>query len=96
MDIVILFSVDIIVSGFALWLSAVLTGLQLSFKHALAAVILSTLVMLIPIIGWLLSILMLFYMLKHFSDANIWPDLILTVLFSKILYFTIVFMLPAF
>ncbi len=84
---VVAFIIDAAVSGVILWLAAKVTGVDLFVKETIISVGAASLVALIPSVGWLLSLIVLFYMLKKFSQASIWPDLILMVIVSRFFSF---------
>ncbi|MCG7531635.1 hypothetical protein MHM98_09810 [Psychrobium sp. MM17-31] len=90
MDILVLLIIEAIAVGFALFLAGKLTTTEIGFKEAVICVAVSGVVGLIPVIGWLLSIVVYFYLLKQFTAADIWPDLILLVVVSKLIGIMIV------
>ena len=87
------FLIDIVLTGTVLWIAARLTSVDLRFKAAtfsvaasgIAASVLGVLVG--SFLGWILSICVLYFFLKAFTRASIWPDLVLMVLVSKVLVF---------
>ena len=85
MDIVLLVVINALAVGFPLFLAGKLTTIEIDFKEAVICVVASSLVGLVPSIGWLLSIIVYFYLLKQFTAADIWPDLILLVVVSKLI-----------
>ena len=84
---VIIFIIDAAVSGIILWLAAKVTNVDLFVKETIIAVSVASILALIPSVGWLLSLIALFYLLKKFSQASIWPDLILMVIVSRFFSF---------
>jgi hypothetical protein len=76
---------DAIVSGLILWIASKLTREELGLKEAVIVSGGAALVGFIPVIGRIASIIIFFYLLKQFTQARIWPDLILIVLVSKLL-----------
>ncbi|WP_317933144.1 hypothetical protein [Halioxenophilus sp. WMMB6] len=93
MDVVIAFAIDALISGAILWLAAKLTKVDLAFITAVMVAGASALVGIIPSVGWLLSIIVFFLLLKQYTQAAIWPDLILMVLVSKLVALVAVFAL---
>lgn len=90
MEFLIYFLLDAVISGGILWIASRLTAVDLLFKTAVIVAGASALIGLIPAIGWLLSIILFFYLLSHFTGAPFWPDLILMVLVSKLVSLVIV------
>ncbi len=87
MDIIVFFILDVVISGVFLWVAGKVTTVQIGYKEGLICIGASSALALIPTIGWILSILALFYLLKDFTGANVWPDLILLVLVTKLFSF---------
>ncbi|EHR40044.1 hypothetical protein [Alishewanella jeotgali] len=87
MEIVLFFILDVVVSGFFLWIAGKVTTVQIGFKEGLICIGASSILALIPGVGWILSIIAFFYLLKDFTGANVWPDLILLVLVTKLFSF---------
>lgn len=85
MEIIVFVILDAIITGFIVFLAGKLTAVQIDFKEAVICVGISSVLGLIPTIGWLLSILVFFYLLKRFTASDIWPDLILLVVVSKLI-----------
>ena len=94
--ILILTLLDAAAGAVALWLAGRLADVQLALKETGAATGVAALLSLIPQVGWLLSIVALFYLLRRFSRADIWPDLILLVLVSRLLALVAVLALGSF
>jgi len=87
LEIVLFFILDVVVSGFFLWIAGKVTTVQIGFKEGLICIGASSILALIPGVGWILSIIAFFYLLKDFTGANVWPDLILLVLVTKLFSF---------
>lgn len=87
MDNMLLVVLDALVGGVILWLSAKITSVDLALKETVIAAGAAAIVSLVPTVGWILSIVLLFALLKNFSQANIWPDLILMVIVSRLVAF---------
>ena len=87
MEIVLFFILDVVVSGFFLWIAGKVTTVQIGFKEGLICIGASSILALIPSVGWILSLIAFFYLLKDFTGANVWPDLILLVLVTKLFSF---------
>lgn len=87
MDNMLLVVLDALVGGVILWLSAKITSVDLALKETVIAAGAAAIVSLVPTVGWILSIVVLFALLKKFSQANIWPDLILMVIVSRLVAF---------
>lgn len=78
---------DALVGGVVLWLAAKITLVNLALSETVIAAGGAAAVALVPMIGWLLSLVVLFVLLKKFSRANIWPDIILMVIVSRLVSF---------
>ncbi|SEQ69843.1 hypothetical protein SAMN03080615_02445 [Amphritea atlantica] len=89
MDMILLVALDAVITGAILWMAGKVTAVHLNFSHTVIAAGAASLVSLIPSFGWPLSIIILFYLLKQFSDADIWPDIILLVLVSQLILFAV-------
>ncbi len=78
---------DALVGGVVLWLAAQITLVDLALSATVIAARGAAAVALVPPIGWLLSLVVLFVLLKKFSRASIWPDIILMVIVSRLVSF---------
>ena len=87
MDELVLVVLDALIGGVVLWLAAKITSVDLVLREAVIAAGGAAIVALVPTEGWALSIVVLFVLLKKFSRANIWPDLILMVIVSRLVSF---------
>lgn len=87
MDELVLVVLDALVGGVILWLAAKITSVGLGLGEAVIAAGGAALVSLVPTAGWILSIVALFVLLKKFSRANIWPDIILMVIVGRLVSF---------
>lgn len=85
MEVLIYVILDAIITGFIVFLAGKLTSVQIEFKDAVICVGLSSLFGFIPGFGWLISIIAFFYLLKRATASDIWPDLILLVVVSKLI-----------
>ena len=85
MEVLVYVALDVLITGFIVFLAGKLTAVQIDFKEAVICVGLSSIIGLIPSIGWILSIVAFFYLLKKFTAVDVWPDLILLVVVSKLL-----------
>lgn len=84
---VVLLVLDVFIGGLILWLSAKITSVDLALRETVIAAAAAAAVALVPSVGWILSIVVLFVLLKKFSQANIWPDIILMVVISRLVTF---------
>ncbi|MBB5320186.1 hypothetical protein [Marinobacter oulmenensis] len=87
MDELIVIVLDAVVGGVILWLAAKITSVDLALSETFVAAAGAAAVSLVPTVGWVLSILVLFVLLKKFSRASIWPDIILMVIVSRLVSF---------
>lgn len=80
-------ALDVVIGGVILWLAAKITSVNLTFVETLVAAGGAAVASLVPAAGWILSIIVLFFLLKKFSRASIWPDIILMVIVSRLVSF---------
>ena len=95
MSYLLLLIINLFIGGLALWIAAKLTSVDLKLKDTIVAVAIAAVIGVIPIIGWPLSIIALLLLLKKYSSANIWPDILILVIVSRLVSFLIYFFLPA-
>ena len=87
MDELVLVVLDALIGGVILWLAAKITSVDLGLGETIIAAGGAALVSLVPTAGWILSIVVLFVLLKKFSRASIWPDIILMVIVGRLVSF---------
>jgi hypothetical protein len=85
MELLFIFIIDSLVTFAVLYAACKITDVTIENKWLLIAVIGSAIISLIPSLGWVLSILFLFWVLNQYSNAKIWPDLIFMVVVSRLL-----------
>ncbi len=85
MSEILYFFMDIVIGGGVIWIASKITSVDLYLKETIIAVTVAALVSFMPGIGWPLSFIALFYLLKRFSHADVWPDLIFMVVVSRLL-----------
>lgn len=83
----VLVVLDALIGGVILWLAAKITSVDLGLGETVIAAGGAALVSLVPTAGWILSIVVLFVLLKKFSRASIWPDIILMVIVGRLVSF---------
>ncbi len=74
---------DIAITALVLWLAAKVTGVDLTPGEGALAATAAAAASLVPTVGVVLSIVVLFYLLRRFTRADIFPDLVLMVLVSR-------------
>ena len=87
MDELVLVVLDALIGGVILWLAAKITSVDLGLGETVIAAGGAAVVSLVPTAGWILSIVVLFVLLKKFSRASIWPDIILMVIVGRLVSF---------
>ena len=87
MDELVLVVLDALIGGVILWLAPKITSVDLGLGETVIAAGGAAAVSLVPTAGWILSIVVLFVLLKKFSRANIWPDIILMVIVGRLVSF---------
>ncbi len=75
MDMLVVGVLDALIGGVILWLAAKITSVDLVLRETVIAAGGAAVVSLIHVVGWALSLVVLFVLLKKFSEANIWPDI---------------------
>jgi len=90
-DLILAVLLDGLISGALIWVAGKITSVDIRFFEVVISVVAAAVVAIVasflalpPVVGWLSSVIVLFYLLKKYSQASIWPDLILMVLISKI------------
>lgn len=87
MEVFVLVLLDALVGGAVLWLAAKITLVNLAFSEAAIAAGVAAVALLVPSVGWILSVIVLFLILKKFTRASIWPDILLMVIVSRLVSF---------
>ena len=82
MEIFIGMVLEIIFGGFALWVAAKVTGVDATFPGMLGVAAASSVAGLVPVVGSLLSLVVMFLLIRKFTEADIWPDAVLMVVVS--------------
>lgn len=89
MELLIYLVLDALVGGLFLWLAARITSVDLSLRETVLAAGGAAAASLVPGVGWMLSLVVLFVLLKKFSQADIWPDILLMVIISRLVAFVV-------
>ena len=87
MDELVVVVLDALIGGVVLWLAAKITSVDLALSETVIAAGGAAAAALVLTAGWVLSLIVLFVLLKKFSRANIWPDIILMVIVSRLVSF---------
>jgi hypothetical protein len=82
MVMLIAFVVEVIFGAFSLWVAAKVTRVETTFLQMLAVSAASSLAGLVPVAGWMLSLIVMFLLIRKLTDAEIWPDAVLMVVVS--------------
>jgi len=75
--------VSILFSAFCLWAGMKLTKVEGTFLAMLIIAIISTLLGLIPMAGWIIGTIAMFFLICKWTNANFWPDAILMVVVAR-------------
>ena len=87
-----LYVLNVATSTVAMWLAAWLTALHATLFQIGMAMPGAALVGLLPgFRGWLLSIAARFWLLRHFTEASMYPDILLMVVVSRMIWALIIF-----
>jgi hypothetical protein len=76
--------VSVLFSAFCLWAGMKITKVEGSFIGMLVISIITTLLGLIPGVGWVLGTIAMFVLICKWTGANFWPDAILMVVVARI------------
>lgn len=88
----LLYVPDVAISTVSMWLAAEVTALHATFFQIGMAMPGAALVGLLPgLRGWLLSIAARFWLLRHFTEASMYPDILLMVVVSRMIWALIIF-----
>ncbi|MHB1617659.1 MAG: hypothetical protein ACYCUX_10395 [Metallibacterium sp.] len=88
----LLYVPDVAISTVSMWLAAEVTALHAMFFQIGMAMPGAALVGLLPgLRGWLLSIAARFWLLRHFTEASMYPDILLMVVVSRMIWALIIF-----
>jgi len=91
LEYILSFVIGIVVLTVCLWLGMTITRVKGTFVGLLITVVVGALLGLIPLVGKYLTIVALFVGINKFTDAEFWPDAILMVIVSWIIYFVVMF-----
>ena len=82
-----LWAADVALTILSMWLASKLTALTASLREIAIPAMAAALVALIPgLAGWLLSIAVLFGLLRRFTEVPLFPDIVLMVMVSRALW----------
>ena len=85
MEHILIFLIDSLVGAGVMFLACKVTGVVIEFKWLAVSVAAAAFVSLVPFFGWILSFIVLFWLLNQYSNAKIWPDLVLMVVVSRLI-----------
>jgi hypothetical protein len=80
MEMIISLVAGILLGACFLWVGMKVTKVEGTFLKMLGVAAASSLIGLVPLVGWLLSIIVMFLLIRKLTDAEIWPDAVLMVL----------------
>ena len=83
--ILVTFGISVLVMSITLVLSGKLTGVRLSLVDTLIAATVASFFALVTALGWLVSAIVLVFLLKKMTGAPIFPNLILMIVISELL-----------
>ncbi|MEL7296098.1 MAG: hypothetical protein AAGJ86_00480 [Pseudomonadota bacterium] len=82
METLLTFAINAVLTGGALWVAGRITATPIAGNAAVLTALGASCAGLVPGFGWALSFVVLFVLLKQFTRAEVWPDLILLVVVS--------------
>ncbi len=83
LDIIIGFLIGTVFSAVCLWAGMKLTKVDGTFLGMLLIAAISSLVGVIPFVGWLASLIVMFVLISKWTDAEFWPDAVLMVVVAN-------------
>lgn len=88
---VLSFVISSLFVGSALWLALKVTKVDGTFLAMLIIAAVTMLIAFIPGIGWILSLVALYFMLHKWTTAEFWPDAVILVAVAGVMKFVIAF-----
>jgi hypothetical protein len=85
METLVALVVEILFGAFSLWVAAKVTRVETTFLNMLAVAAASSVAGLVPLVGWLLGLVVMFLLIRKLTNADIWPDAVLMVVVSWII-----------
>jgi hypothetical protein len=76
---IILFVFSALFVGTSLWLSAKFVKVECTFPGMLLIAAATSLLSLIPGVGWIIALVALYFMLHKWTTAEFWPDSVILV-----------------
>lgn len=76
--------IDILATSLSLWIAGVAIPVPLSLTEIASASVLSAVISVIPVAGPALSWVLLFILLRVYSGADFWPDLLVLVTVGRL------------
>lgn len=93
MSVLAAFVGSTLLSAVCLWVAMKLTVLDGTFLAMLMIAAICALIGLVPLVGWLAAFVAMFILIRHWTDAPIWPDVVLMVIVSRLVAVLAAFML---
>lgn len=87
METIIALVLGTVFGACSLWIAAKITNVQTTFLNMLGVALASSVVGLIPLIGSILGLIVMFLLIRKLTDADIWPDAVLMVIVSWVVSF---------
>lgn len=88
------FVVGTVFMAACLWIGARITRVDGTFATMLAIAAVSSLLLLLPLVGWLVALIVMFALINRWTDADIWPDAVLMVIVATVVGWLVSFFLP--
>ena len=80
--LLVAFAIQMLIMAGLLWCAMKLTKVNGTFQAILLAVVISSVVGLIPYLGWLLGFVTLLFLISQWTDAEMFPSALLMVVVS--------------
>lgn len=79
MDLLISFVISTLFSAVCLWVAMKVTGVDGTFIAMLLIAAICAVVGLVPFVGRLAALVLMFVLIRRWTSANVWPDAVLMV-----------------
>ena len=93
MTLLVSFMLSTLFSAACLWIAMKLTGVDGTFVAMFLVAAVCALVGLVPLVGWLVSFVLMFILIRRWTSAEIWPDAVLMVVVAWLVSSLVSFML---
>lgn len=86
---ILMFVLSALFVGISLWLGARFVKVECTFPGMLLIAAATSLLSLIPVVGWIISLIALYFMLHKWTTAEFWPDSVILVVVAGVIRFVV-------